>query len=74
MSNIWSEVQALTAAVRALREDVEGLQEAHLRQSQDRYLDAISVEALRVDIQRLWAELAGVKEALREALDDEEDW
>jgi uncharacterized protein YukE len=72
--NIWGQVQDLRGAVGQLRDDVDGLLDAYTRQSQDRYLDGVTVEQLRVTVQRLEGELAGVKEALREALDDEEDW
>jgi archaellum component FlaC len=73
--NIWGQVQDLKQAVRQLRDDVDGLLDAYVRQSQDRYLDGVTVEQLRVSVQRLESELAGVKEALREALDDEDnDW
>ena len=74
MSNIWEDVQGIKGALRQLRDDVDGLLDAHVRQGQDRYLDGVTVEQLRVTVQRLEAELAGMKEAIRELLNDEEDW
>lgn len=65
MSNIWQDIQALKSAMRRLCEDHEILQAELVRQREDRLVDALDVERLRTELQRLWAELAGVKEALR---------
>jgi uncharacterized protein YukE len=74
MSNIWTEVQTLKQALRDLRDEMDGLQDAYVRTSQDRYLDGMAMEGLRVEVQRLQAQVAQMQETLREALEDEEEW
>ena len=73
MANIWQMMQDARAAIRQLCEDVDGLRDALLKMEQDRYLDALAGEQLRCDLQRVWAEIAAVKETLRQALDEDED-
>jgi hypothetical protein len=70
MSNIWTEVQSIKAAVRQLREDHDTLQGELRRALEDHLLDSLEIERQRTEIQRLWAEMAAVKETLRQALDE----
>jgi archaellum component FlaC len=74
MSSIWQDVQTLKMAVRQLQEDLDGVRQAVLHQQQQRYLDGVMVEQVRVQVQRLEVELAGVKEAIKELLEDGEEW